>query len=138
MWAYICICEKCSHICEYDSHICEYCLDMILTYANIVCLAKLVCLTIVTINNIYWIQKNSIEICTSFGFEPLHQKMYYSFILTSEFNKSGKKKWQEVFAATGWFVFQHQYWRRILCPLIIMVIHLLMQNLSAEKLGFQP
>ena len=34
---------------------------MILTYANIVCLAKLVCLTIVTINNIYWKQKNSIE-----------------------------------------------------------------------------
>ena len=77
---------------------------MILTYANIVCLAKLVCLTIVTINNIYWIQKKSIEICTSFGFEPLHQKMYYSFILSSEFNKSGKKKWQEVFAATGWLV----------------------------------
>ena len=78
---------------------------MILTYANIVCLAKLVCLTIVTINNIYWIQKNSIEICTSFGFEPLHQKMYYSFILSSEFYKSGRKKWQEVFAATGWLVF---------------------------------
>ena len=66
---------------------------MILTYANIVCLAKLVCLTIVTINNIYWIQKNSIEICTSFGFEPLHQKMYYSFILSSEF-----KKWKKEMA----------------------------------------
>ena len=77
---------------------------MILTYANIVCLAKLVCLTIVTINNIYWIQKNSIEICTSFGFEPLHQKMYYSFILSSEFNKSGRKKWQEVFAATAQWI----------------------------------
>ena len=111
----------------YDSHICEYCLSCKISLSH---------------NcdhyNIYWIQKNSIEICTSFGFEPLHQKMYYSFILSSEFNKSGKKKWQEVFAATGWLVFQHQYWRRILCPLIIMVIHLLMQNLSVEKLGFQP
>ena len=43
-------------------------------------------------------------ICTSFGFEPLHQKMYYSFILSSEFNKveerNGKKSLQPL---AGWF-----------------------------------